>query len=98
MLRHPAAERHGSHVRPAQAALSLHPFTRVAHGLVLTEAGQSMMPAARAMQAAATELALTAAGRATGIAGSVRITASRVVSHTSRPPILARLRAEEPGI
>ena len=57
-----------------------------------------MMPAARAMQAAATELALTAAGRATGIAGSVRITASRVVSHTSRPPILARLRAEAPGI
>jgi DNA-binding transcriptional LysR family regulator len=88
----------GRHVQAAEAALSVPLFTRVAQGLVLTEAGQALMPAARAMQAAAAELAMTAAGRATGIAGSVRITASRVVSHRLLPPILARLRAEEPGI
>jgi DNA-binding transcriptional LysR family regulator len=88
----------GRHVQAAEAALGVPLFTRVAQGLVLTEAGQALMPAAKAMQAAAAELALTAAGRVTGIAGSVRITASRVVSHTILPPILAQLRAEEPGI
>ncbi|NJS40725.1 MAG: LysR family transcriptional regulator, partial [Rhodobacteraceae bacterium] len=43
-------------------------------------------------------LALAAAGRAKGNEGTVRITASRVVSSAILPPILARLRAAEPGI
>lgn len=88
----------GRHVQAAEAALAVPLFTRVAQGLVLTEAGQALMPAAWAMQAAAAELVLTAAGRATGIAGSVRITASHVVSHRILPPVLARLRVDEPGI
>jgi DNA-binding transcriptional LysR family regulator len=50
------------------------------------------------MQAAAADLALTAAGRDTGLAGSVRITASRNVAQALLPPVLARLRAAEPGI
>lgn len=88
----------GRHVRAAEAALGVPLFARVAQGLALTEAGQALLPAARAMQAAAAELALTARGQAAGIDGTVRITASRVVSHDILPPILARLRAEEPGI
>jgi DNA-binding transcriptional LysR family regulator len=88
----------GRHVQAIEAALQVAVFARTAQGLTLTEAGQALMPAARAMQAAAAELALTARGHAAGIEGSVRITASRVVSHRVLPPILARLRAEEPGI
>ncbi|MGL4239329.1 LysR family transcriptional regulator [Tabrizicola sp.] len=88
----------GRHVQAAEAALEVPLFTRIAQGLVLTDAGQALLPAARAMQAAAADLALTAKGRAKGIEGTVRITASRVVSLTILPPILARLRAEEPGI
>lgn len=88
----------GRHIQAIEAALQVALFTRTAQGQALTEAGQSLLAPARAMQAAAAELALTAKGHAAGIEGTVRITASRVVSHVILPPILARLRAEEPGI
>ena len=88
----------GRHVRETEAALAVPLFARVAQGLVLTDAGQALLPAARAMRAAAADLTLTAAGRATGTSGTVRITASRVVSCAILPPILATLRAGEPGI
>jgi DNA-binding transcriptional LysR family regulator len=88
----------GRHIQAIEAALQVQIFTRTAQGQALTEAGQALLPAARAMQAAAAELALTAKGHAAGIEGTVRITASRVVSHVILPPILARIRAAEPGI
>ncbi|MDP3198064.1 LysR family transcriptional regulator [Tabrizicola sp.] len=88
----------GRHIQAIEAALQVQLFTRTAQGQALTEAGNAMLPAARAMQVAAAELALTAKGRTDGIEGTVRITASRVVSHVILPPILARLRDEEPGI
>ena len=88
----------GRHIHQAEGALQVPLFTRTAQGLALTDAGQALMPPARAMRQAAADLALAAAGRATGMNGTVRITASRVVSSAILPPILARLRAEEPGI
>lgn len=88
----------GRHVQSIEAELQVPLFTRTAQGQALTEAGQALLPAARAMQAAAAELALTAKGHAEGIEGTVRITASRVVSHVILPPILARLRQAEPGL
>ena len=88
----------GRHIQTVEAALEVPLFTRTAQGQALTEAGQALLAPARAMQVAAAELALTAKGHATGIEGTVRITASRVVSHVILPPILARLRTEEPGI
>ncbi|MBL9054597.1 MAG: LysR family transcriptional regulator, partial [Tabrizicola sp.] len=88
----------GRHVQAAEAALQVQLFTRVAQGLQLTESGQALLPSARAMAQAAAELALAAKAQGTGIAGTVRLTASRVVAHYLLPPILARLRAEEPGI
>ena len=88
----------GRHIREAEAALNLRLFTRFAQGLKPTEAAQALLGPARAMRQAAAELALAAAGSATGIAGTVRITASRVASQAILPPILARLRQEEPGI
>jgi len=88
----------GRHIREAEAALRVALFARVPQGVHLTEAGQALLAPARAMRLAAAELALAAKGRATGVEGNVRITASRVVSHAILPPILARLREEEPGI
>ena len=88
----------GRHIQAIEAALEVPLFTRTAQGQTLTEAGQALLSPARAMQAAAADLTLTARGHATGIEGTVRITASRVVSHYVLPPVLARLRAEEPGI
>lgn len=88
----------GRHILAIESALQVALFTRTAQGQTLTEAGRALLMPARAMQAAAAELELTAKGHATGIEGTVRITASRVVSHVILPPILARLRAAEPGI
>ncbi|MES2813940.1 MAG: LysR family transcriptional regulator [Pseudomonadota bacterium] len=88
----------GRHIQAIETALEVTLFTRTAHGQAMTAAAQALLPSARAMQAAAAELALSARGRASGINGTVRITASRVVSHHVLPPVLARLRAVEPGI
>ena len=88
----------GRHIAELEAALNAPLFTRVARGLALTDAGAAMVPAARQMRDAAAHLLLVAAGRETSLSGTVRLTASRVVSHSVLPPILARLRIEEPGI
>lgn len=88
----------GRHVQAIEAALQVTLFTRTAQGQALTEAGQALLAPARAMETAAAELALTAKGHASGIEGTVRITASRVVSHVILPKVLARLREAEPGI
>jgi DNA-binding transcriptional LysR family regulator len=73
-------------------------LTRARRGYDLTDAGAAMLPAARAMREAAASLALLAAGREQSLQGTVRLTASRVVSHYLLPPILADLRRQEPGI
>lgn len=88
----------GRHIADLEAALLTTLFTRGARGLVLSDAGSAMLPAARAMRDAAAQLALLAAGRAQGLHGTVRLTASRVVSHHLLPPMLADLRLREPGI
>lgn len=88
----------GRHIRDLETQLDVPLFTRVPRGLALTEAGADLLPHARAMQAAAAQLALVAAGRAEAVTGTVRITASRMVSHHILPSMLARLRILEPGI
>lgn len=88
----------GRHIQAIETELQIQLFTRTMQGQALTEAGQALLPAARAMQAAAAELALTAKGHSAGIEGTVRITASRVVSHVILPAVLARLRVKEPGL
>ncbi|WP_040671400.1 LysR family transcriptional regulator [Rhodobacter ferrooxidans] len=88
----------GRHIRQVETALEVALFTRQPRGLALTEAGQALLPAAQEMRAAAARLALTAAAKSDRLAGSVRITASRIMSHHILPPILSALRQAEPGI
>lgn len=88
----------GRHIADLEAGLQTTLFTRAARGLVLTDAGAAMVPAARAMRDAAAQLALLAAGQGQSLQGTVRLTASRVVSHHLLPPMLADLRRHEPGI
>jgi DNA-binding transcriptional LysR family regulator len=88
----------GRHIAELEAALQLSLFTRQPRGLAPTDAALALIPHARAMAEAAARLALAAAGREERLAGTVRITASRIVSHHLLPPILADLRLREPGI
>ena len=88
----------GRHVALAESRLGLPLFTRVPRGLRPTEALQALLTAARAMEAAAHALNLAAKGREVQLKGTVRLTASRILSAHVLPPILAALRAAEPEI
>jgi DNA-binding transcriptional LysR family regulator len=88
----------GRHIRLLEAALGQPLFTRHPDGQHLTPFGLRLLDDAQDMQAAAARLSLTAAGSSAALTGTVRITAARVVAQWHLPPILAQLRAEEPGI
>ena len=88
----------GRHIAALEETLATTLFTRAPRGLALTDAGTAMLPAARQMRDAAAALALLAAGREGSLSGTVRLTASRMVSHYLLPPVLADLRRAEPGI
>ena len=88
----------GRRIREIEAALGAELFHRHAKGLALTETGAAMLAPARAMRESSGRIALIAAGDDRGLSGDVRVTASVVMSHFVLPEILARLRAEAPGI
>lgn len=88
----------GRHMAELQAELRAPLFTRSPRGLQPTETALALIPAARAMREAAARLELAAAGREERLQGTIRLTASCVISSHVLPPILARLRQSEPGI
>lgn len=86
------------HIKELETALGVPLFRRSVKGLEPTEAALSLMDDARAMGHAAEALALKATGKAETLSGTVRITASVVVSNLILPPIIADLRRAEPAI
>jgi len=88
----------GRQVAGLEAELDVTLFERVGHSLVLTEAGADLVEHVRAMGEAANRLSLTAAGRATTIAGPVIIAASEVAAAYTLPPLIARIRAAYPAV
>lgn len=81
-----------------EAAAGLALFERHPRGLRLTAAGQQLLPAARQMRDAAQALALGLAAHETSLAGTVRLTASEIVSAHFLPRALAPLRQAHPEI
>lgn len=73
-------------------------FERVARGLHLTVAGETLVPAARQMQVAAQVMSMKVLGQSQEMAGTVRITASEMTATYQLPPILAALRRAHPEI
>lgn len=88
----------GRHIKQLEAQLRLNLFRRVPRGLEPTEAALPLVDTARAMAANAARFSQLAEGRQMELRGTVRITASRIVSHHMLPAILARLRQAEPEI
>ena len=88
----------GRQVAALEQALDVTLFERAGHGLTPTETGLDLIEHARAMGEAANRLSLTAAGRATTIAGPVIVAASEVTAAYLLPPIIARVRAEYPAV
>lgn len=88
----------GRQIKQVEDALDVTLFHRQARGLALTQTGADLLPHARAMAKGMHALRLAAAGRSETLSGPVRITASVFTAHHHLPPILARLRREEPEV
>ena len=88
----------GRHIKAAEEVLNTKLFVRTTGGLQLTEAGLSLLEPAQEMAKASAQLATLAAGRDTRLSGTVRITASVVVSHYLLPAMIADMRQIEPDI
>ena len=73
-------------------------FERVGRGLEITPSGLDLVEHVRAMGEAATRISLAASGHNHTIAGKVRISASDALAAHVLPPVIARIRAEAPGI
>ncbi len=88
----------GRHIKAAEAALGATLFVRDSSGLRLTEIGSVLLDPARDMAEASARFETLAAGRDMGLIGTVRITASVVVSHYLLPGMISELRKAEPDI
>ena len=88
----------GRDIRALEAQLGAALFDRHARGLAPSATGARLLQHARRMREEIAAIALTAAGEARQLAGTVRITASVFVAHYLLPPILADIRRAEPDI
>ncbi len=73
-------------------------FERVGKSMVLTPTGLDLLEHARAMGSAAEALGMAASGRSQAVGGVVSVSATDAVATYLLPPIVQRLRAQEPGI
>lgn len=88
----------GRHIAELETFLGLDLFRRGPRGYETTEQGLALLEQAQGMSALADAFSRRAAGRSEDLAGTVRITASEVVSSYVLPDIFARLGQAEPGI
>ncbi|SHI57182.1 DNA-binding transcriptional regulator, LysR family [Aureimonas altamirensis DSM 21988] len=92
----------GRHVAALEAALGVQLFLRTPHGLVATDAAESLKPHAALVASDAAALIRAASSYAPNVGetvkGTVRVSASEVVGVEILPPILAALGEAHPGI
>ena len=88
----------GRQIRQLESELRQGLFHRQPRGFTLTPNGEASLEPARRMSDAVHQIALTATGRQTAMEGSVRITASDMMSMYVLPPVLADLTQDLPGI
>ncbi len=88
----------GRQVSALEDELEVALFERVGGRLSLTPSGFELIEHARAMGDAATRLSLTASGQSQSIEGTVSISVGEIFAAHALPPIIQKLRAQEPGI
>ncbi|MEL6640814.1 MAG: LysR family transcriptional regulator [Pseudomonadota bacterium] len=85
-------------VEALQQELGVVLFERFGRGLELTPAGAELIAHARKMGDGAMALSIAAQGQSDEIVGPVTITASDAYAGLWLPPILKKLKAQEPGL
>ena len=88
----------GRQVDGLEQELGIVLFERLGRGLTLTPAGLELLDHVRAMGEAAGQLSLSALGQTQSIDGTISISASETYAAALLPPIIAKLRAQHPGI
>jgi DNA-binding transcriptional LysR family regulator len=92
----------GRHIDALEQALGLSLFTRSHAGFIATDAAYALQSYAETLSATSSALLRAASGLGRGedaqVKGTVRLTASEIVSVEVLPPILARLKMSHPGI
>jgi DNA-binding transcriptional LysR family regulator len=92
----------GRHIDALEQALGLSLFTRSQSGFIATDAACALQGHAEELASASSALLRAASGMGRGedaqIQGTVRVTASEVISVEVLPAILVGLRASHPGI
>lgn len=88
----------GRHIKALEDSLGLELFARHPRGLRVTQAGQSILPAAQAMRAAMHQIGLEAEAQSEVLEGTVRIACSVYAAHHILPDMISRLRQEVPEV
>ena len=88
----------GRHLDALEEHLGVQLFSRSPQGLVPTASALDLAEPASQMASSWAAMERLAAGRAESVAGTVRLTASRVMSNFVMPGVLATLRARHPDI
>ena len=85
-------------IESLEAALTLKLFERGQTGSRLTEAGQDLVEEAERVERAAVRVANRAAGHQRGLAGSIRVTATEILSNLVLMPGIAEFRRKFPEV
>lgn len=88
----------GRQVDGLEQELGIVLFERVGRGLTLTPSGLELLEHVREMGEAAGRVSLAALGQSQALEGNISISASETYAAVLLPPIIAKLRREEPGI
>lgn len=88
----------GRHIEALEQAFGAPLFLRSPQGLLPTEKALAMQAHAQGMAAMSSALARIASGDMEAVRGTVRISASEVISVETLPPILTRLQEAHPAL
>lgn len=88
----------GRNIEGLEMSLGLTLFSRGRMGMTLTAVGLDLVESAREISDIANQLERKAEGKANSVAGTVRITASVIVSAYILPKILSAFKEQEPDI
>lgn len=88
----------GRQVDGLERELGIVLFERVGRGLTLTPSGMELLEHVRDMGEAAGRVSLVALGQSQALDGTISISASETYAAVLLPPIIAKLRQQEPGI